>query len=55
MSIHRSNWKPSRKALIGLAMLVVLALGGSPAQAQKKNKKAADATAVVDKNQEGFP
>jgi len=49
MSIHRSNWKPSRKALIGLAMLVVLALGGSPAQAQKKNKKTADATAVVDK------
>ncbi|HXY13286.1 MAG TPA: 6-bladed beta-propeller [Terriglobales bacterium] len=54
MSIHRSNLKPSLKVLIGLAVVTVLALGSSPAHAQKKNKNAANATGVVDKNKKVY-
>lgn len=54
MSIHRSNWRSnwmsSREVLIGLAMLVVLALGSSPAQTQKKNNKAASDSGIQNKN-----
>ena len=48
MSIHRSNWMLTRKVLIGLAVLLALAVGSSPAHAQKKNKKPANATGVQD-------
>lgn len=54
MSIHGSNWIPSRKTVIGLAALVVLALGASPAHAQKKNKNAAPDTGVVDKTKKVY-
>ncbi|HXZ34274.1 MAG TPA: 6-bladed beta-propeller [Terriglobales bacterium] len=52
--MYRSNWMPSRKVLIGLAVLVVLVLGGSPAHAQKKNKKAASTAGVVDKTKKVY-